>query len=125
MAGRTDSGSSITNVAATAPIATVSGVLSGKRTKDDDIARRVRAGRANNSTIRSIRGERAAHDVTNTIGLRSFPTPPGTVRRATARRNRPDHRRGSQQLLLGIGHAGSAWAERIESLIVTAINGRS
>ena len=45
MAGRTDSGSSITNVAATAgvSIATVSRVLSGKRGKDDDIARRVRA----------------------------------------------------------------------------------
>ena len=44
MAGRTDSGSSITNVAATAgvSIATVSRVLSGKRGKDDDIARRVR-----------------------------------------------------------------------------------
>ena len=43
MAGRTDSGSSITNVAATAgvSIATVSRVLSGKRGKDDDIARRV------------------------------------------------------------------------------------
>lgn len=54
MAGRTDSGSSITNVAATAgvSIATVSRVLSGKRGKDDDIARRVREA-ANNSAIQS------------------------------------------------------------------------
>ena len=44
MAGRADGGSSITNVAAMADvsIATVSRVLSGKRGKDDDIARRVR-----------------------------------------------------------------------------------
>ena len=43
MAGKTNS--SITNVAALAnvSIATVSRVLSGKRDKDDDIARRVRA----------------------------------------------------------------------------------
>ena len=45
MAGRNESNRSITNVAALAnvSIATVSRVLSGKRTKDDDIARRVRA----------------------------------------------------------------------------------
>ena len=48
--------SSITNVAALAnvSIATVSRVLSGKRTKDDDIARRVRAAAAHSITIRSI-----------------------------------------------------------------------
>ena len=47
-ASATSANSSITNVAALAnvSIATVSRVLSGKRTKDDDIARRVRAAAA-------------------------------------------------------------------------------
>ena len=45
MAGKNERSSSITNVAALAnvSIATVSRVLSGKRGKNDDIARRVRA----------------------------------------------------------------------------------
>ncbi|HAK71969.1 MAG TPA: LacI family transcriptional regulator, partial [Bifidobacterium sp.] len=71
MAGRNDGSSSITNVAALADvsIATVSRVLSGKRAKDDDIARRVRAaakqlGYAVNYAASSLRS-----DTTKTIGL--------------------------------------------------------
>ena len=48
MAGRNEINRSITNVAALANVsnATVSRVLSGKRTKDADLARRVRAAAA-------------------------------------------------------------------------------
>ena len=62
MAGRTDSGSSITNVAATAgvSIATVSRVLSGKRGKDDDIARRVREAAKHSAIPSTTRRARCA-----------------------------------------------------------------
>ena len=71
MAGRTDSGSSITNVAATAgvSIATVSRVLSGKRGKDDDIARRVRAAAEQLGYSVNYAASALRSDVTNTIGL--------------------------------------------------------
>ena len=71
MAGRTDSGSSITNVAATAgvSIATVSRVLSGKRGKDDDIARRVREAAKQLGYSVNYAASALRSDVTKTIGL--------------------------------------------------------
>ena len=72
MAGRTDSGSSITNVAATAgvSIATVSRVLSGKRGKDDDIARRVREAAKQLGYSVNYAASALRSDVTKTIDHR-------------------------------------------------------
>ena len=81
MAGRTDSGSSITNVAATAgvSIATVSRVLSGKRGKDDDIARRVREAAKQLGYSVNYAASALRSDVTKTIGL-VIPSAGGTHR---------------------------------------------
>ena len=69
MAGKTNS--SITNVAALAnvSIATVSRVLSGKRDKDDDIARRVRAAAEQLNYSVNYAASALRSDVTNAIGL--------------------------------------------------------
>mgnify|MGYP002198307870 FL=1 len=63
--------SSITNVAAMAhvSIATVSRVLSGKRTKDDDIARRVRAAAHSLNYSVNFAASALRSTVTRTIGL--------------------------------------------------------
>ena len=70
-ASATSANSSITNVAALAnvSIATVSRVLSGKRTKDDDIARRVRAAAAHLNYSVNYAASALRSTVTNTIGL--------------------------------------------------------
>ena len=70
-ASATSTNSSITNVAALAnvSIATVSRVLSGKRTKDDDIARRVRAAAAHLNYSVNYAASALRSTVTNTIGL--------------------------------------------------------
>ena len=70
MAGRADGGSSITNVAAMAnvSIATVSRVLSGKRSKDDDIARRVREAAKQLGYSVNYAASALRSDVTKTIG---------------------------------------------------------
>lgn len=124
MAGRTDNGSSITNVAALADvsIATVSRVLSGKRGKDDDIARRVRKaakqlGYSVNYAASSLRS-----DVTKTVGL-VIPSATEAFCAQLLDEIEPTIDVESQQLLLGIGATQQAQEERIESLVKRHVDG--
>ena len=124
MAGRTDGGSSITDVAALSnvSIATVSRVLSGKRTKDDDIARRVRqaAQRLNYSVNYAASALRS--DVTNTIGL-VIPSATEPFSAQLLDEIEPTIDVESQQLLLGIGATQEAQEERITSLADRHVDG--
>ena len=114
MAGRTDSGSSITNVAATAgvSIATVSRVLSGKRGKDDDIARRVREAAKQLGYSVNYAASALRSDVTKTIGL-VIPSATEPFAAQLLDEIEPTIDTESQQLLLGIGATQEAQAERI------------
>ena len=116
--------SSITNVAAMAhvSIATVSRVLSGKRTKDDDIARRVRAAAEElnysvNYAASSLRGA-----ATNTIGL-VIPAATDHFSAGLLDELEPVIDMERQQLLLGIGNEQHTQDERIESLVARKVDG--
>ena len=124
MAGRTDSGSSITNVAATAgvSIATVSRVLSGKRGKDDDIARRVREAAKQLGYSVNYAASALRSDVTKTIGL-VIPSATEPFSAQLLDEIEPTIDTESQQLLLGIGATQEAQAERIESLANRHVDG--
>ena len=124
MAGRTDSGSSITNVAATAgvSIATVSRVLSGKRGKDDDIARRVREAAKQLGYSVNYAASALRSDVTKTIGL-VIPSATEPFAAQLLDEIEPTIDTESQQLLLGIGATQEAQAERIESLANRHVDG--
>ncbi|HAH53127.1 LacI family DNA-binding transcriptional regulator [Bifidobacterium sp. UBA6881] len=124
MAGRNDGSSSITNVAALADvsIATVSRVLSGKRAKDDDIARRVRAaakqlGYAVNYAASSLRS-----DTTKTIGL-VIPSATEPFSAQLLDEIEPIIDNDSRQLLLGIGGTRQQQENRIESLAGRNVDG--
>ena len=95
--------SSITDVAALARVskATVSRVLSGRRTKDDNIAKRVRdaAEQLNyqaNSAASALRS-----DTTNTIGL-IMPGPTDPLAARLLAELEPEVNRSGRQLLLGL-----------------------
>ena len=105
-ASATSANSSITNVAALAnvSIATVSRVLSGKRTKDDDIARRVRAAAAHLNYSVNYAASALRSTVTNTIGL-VIPTANDPFCAQLLDEIEPVIDVDSQQLLLGIGGA--------------------
>ena len=124
MAGRTDSGSSITNVAATAgvSIATVSRVLSGKRGKDDDIARRVREAAKQLGYSVNYAASALRSDVTKTIGL-VIPSATEPFSAQLLDEIEPTIDTESQQLLLSIGATQEAQAERIESLANRHVDG--
>ena len=124
MAGRTDSGSSITNVAATAgvSIATVSRVLSGKRGKDDDIARRVREAAKQLGYSVNYAASALRSDVTKTIGL-IIPSATEPFAAQLLDEIEPTIDTESQQLLLSIGATQEAQAERIESLANRHVDG--
>ena len=116
--------SSITNVAAMAhvSIATVSRVLSGKRTKDDDIARRGRAAAEElnysvNYAASSLRGA-----ATNTIGL-VIPSATDHFSAGLLDELEPVIDMERQQLLLGIGNEQHTQDERIESLVARKVDG--
>ena len=116
--------SSITNVAAMAhvSIATVSRVLSGKRTKDDDIARRVRAAAEElnysvNYAASSLRGA-----ATTTIGL-VIPSATDHFSAGLLDELEPVIDMERQQLLLGIGNEQHTQDERIESLVARKVDG--
>ena len=115
-ASATSANSSITNVAALAnvSIATVSRVLSGKRTKDDDIARRVRAAAAHLNYSVNYAASALRSTVTNTndpfcAQLLDEIEPVIDV--------------DSQQLLLGIGGDQATQIQRIESLVDRHVDG--
>ena len=116
--------SSITNVAALAnvSIATVSRVLSGKRTKDDDIARRVRAAAAHLNYSVNYAASALRSTVTNTIGL-VIPTANDPFCAQLLDEIEPIIDVDSQQLLLGIGGDQATQIQRIESLVDRHVDG--
>lgn len=116
--------SSITNVAALAnvSIATVSRVLSGKRTKDDDIARRVRAAAAHLNYSVNYAASALRSTVTNTIGL-VIPTANDPFCAQLLDEIEPVIDVDSQQLLLGIGGDQATQIQRIESLMDRHVDG--
>lgn len=109
-------GTSITNVAALADvsIATVSRVLSGRRTKDDDIARRVRkAAHELNYSVNSA-ASALRSDVSNTIALSMLATSTlmaASVVTAVSEAASTAH----MQLLLGIDGTAAAQHRRIKT----------
>ena len=123
-ASATSANSSITNVAALAnvSIATVSRVLSGKRTKDDDIARRVRAAAAHLNYSVNYAASALRSTVTNTIGL-VIPTATDPFCAQLLDEIEPVIDVDSQQLLLGIGNEQHTQDERIESLVARKVDG--
>ena len=116
--------SSITNVAALAnvSIATVSRVLSGKRTKDDDIARRVRAAAAHLNYSVNYAASALRSTVTNTIGL-VIPTATDPFCAQLLDAIEPVIDVDSRQLLLGIGGDQATQVQRIESLVDRHVDG--
>ena len=124
MAGRNESNRSITNVAALAnvSIATVSRVLSGKRTKDDDIARRVRAAAEQLNYSVNYAASALRSTITNTIGL-VIPSATETFSAQLLDEIEPTIDVDSQQLLLGIGPNQAAQGERIASLVARHVDG--
>ena len=123
-ASATSANSSITNVAALAnvSIATVSRVLSGKRTKDDDIARRVRAAAAHLNYSVNYAASALRSTVTNTIGL-VIPTATDPFCAQLLDEIEPVIDVDSQQLLLGIGGDQDTQIQRIESLVDRHVDG--
>jgi LacI family transcriptional regulator len=124
MAGRNESNRSITNVAALAnvSIATVSRVLSGKRTKDDDIARRVRAAAEQLDYSVNYAASALRSTITNTIGL-IIPSATETFSAQLLDEIEPTIDVDSQQLLLGIGADQEAQGERMASLVARHVDG--
>ncbi|MBW3093481.1 LacI family DNA-binding transcriptional regulator [Bifidobacterium sp. 82T10] len=118
------SSASITNVAALANVstATVSRVLSGKRAKDDDIARRVRAAAEELNYSVNYAASALRSDVTNTIGL-IIPSATDPLSAQLLDELEPLTDVNSQQLLLGIGATQEKQEERIESLIARNVDG--
>ncbi|RSX53609.1 LacI family transcriptional regulator [Bifidobacterium goeldii] len=116
--------SSITNVAAKAnvSIATVSRVLSGKRTKDDDIARRVRAAAEELNYSVNYAASSLRSDTSNTIGL-IIPSATDPLSAHLLDELEPTIDVDSQQLLLGIGQTQEIQEERIESLAARNVDG--
>ena len=116
--------SSITDVAALARVskATVSRVLSGCRTKDDNIAKRVRdaAEQLNyqaNSAASALRS-----DTTNTIGL-IMPGPTDPLAARLLAELEPEVNRSGRQLLLGLGDDQRTQTERIEAMLARRVDG--
>ncbi|TPF85478.1 LacI family transcriptional regulator [Bifidobacterium sp. UTCIF-37] len=116
--------SSITNVAALARVskATVSRVLSGQRTKDDDIARRVRdaAEKLNYSANSAASALRS--DTTNTIGL-VMPDPSSPIASRMLAELDPISNGDNKQLLIGIGDDLSTQEERVSAMLMRRIDG--
>ena len=122
MAGKTNS--SITNVAALAnvSIATVSRVLSGKRGKDDDIARRVRAAAEQLNYSVNYAASALRSDVTNAIGL-VIPSATDSFSAQLLDEIEYASDANEQQLMIGIGNDQTTQIDRIESLVSRHVDG--
>ena len=122
MAGKTNS--SITNVAALAnvSIATVSRVLSGKRDKDDDIARRVRAAAEQLNYSVNYAASALRSDVTNAIGL-VIPSATDSFSAQLLDEIEYASDANEQQLMIGIGNDQTTQIDRIESLVSRHVDG--
>lgn len=115
---------SIANVAAVANVstATVSRVLSGRRTKDDDIARRVRKAAADLNYSVNLAASALRSDVTNTIGVIATSLTDPFAAAFIDHFEPAAHARG-KQLLLSISDNPTSQAERIQTLIKRKIDG--
>ncbi|WEV42113.1 LacI family DNA-binding transcriptional regulator [Bifidobacterium sp. ESL0682] len=122
---RSDSpNNSITEVAALAEVstATVSRVLSGRRNKDDDIARRVRDAAEKlhysaNSAASSLRS-----DITNTLGV-VIPSPIDAFSAQLLSKLEPKAREDGKYILASMGETAKEQGECIDSLIARGVDG--
>lgn len=116
--------SSITDVAALAEVstATVSRVLSGRRTKDDDISRRVHAAARKLNYSVNYAASSLRSDVTNTIGL-LIPSATDHFSARLLDALEPVVDTDNRQLLLAIGTTQQLQADRIESLAARHVDG--
>lgn len=116
--------SSILEVATLAQVstATVSRVLSGRRTKDDDIARRVRRAAADLDYSVNYAASALRSDVTNTIGL-VIPSATDSFSAGLLDELEPTIDGGSRQLLLGIGADEAMQTDRIDALCSRKVDG--
>ncbi|MCI1832930.1 MAG: LacI family transcriptional regulator [Bifidobacterium sp.] len=116
--------SSITDVAALANVstATVSRVLTGRRTKDDDIARRVR--KAANQLNYSVNYAASAlrSDVTNTLGI-VMPDPLTPLSSHLLSRFEAAANDAGKQLLVALGADESTQRSRIDTLVSRKADG--
>lgn len=118
------SSSSITNVAALAQVskATVSRVLSGQRTKDDDIARRVREAAEKLNYSANSAASALRSDTTNTIGLVLPNTTDPLAARMLAALD-PVTADEGKQLLVGIGGDLRTQQDRVANMLTRRIDG--
>lgn len=116
--------SSILEVATLANVstATVSRVLSGRRTKDDDIAQRVRKAAAELNYSVNYAASALRSDVTNTIGL-VIPSATDAFSAGLLDALEPVVDSDGRQLLLGIGASEATQADRIEALCSRKVDG--
>ena len=119
-----NSPSSILEVATLANVstATVSRVLSGRRTKDDDIAQRVRKAAAELNYSVNYAASALRSDVTNTIGL-VIPSATDAFSAGLLDALEPVVDSDGRQLLLGIGASEATRADRIEALCSRKVDG--
>ncbi|KFI54479.1 LacI family DNA-binding transcriptional regulator [Bifidobacterium callitrichos] len=115
---------SIVEVATLADVstATVSRVLSGRRTKDDEIAARVRKAAAELNYSVNYAASALRSDVTNTIGL-VIPTASDNFSAGLLDALEPIVDDDSRQLLLGIGADEATQIDRIDALCSRKVDG--
>ena len=118
------SSASIVNVAAIANVstATVSRVLSGKRTKDDDIARRVRAAAHSLNYSVNFAASALRSTVTRTIGL-IVPSVQDPFSARLIDTLEPLVNRSGRQLALSVGRTPEVQKERIVLMAARHVDG--
>ncbi|MBW3080977.1 LacI family DNA-binding transcriptional regulator [Bifidobacterium saguinibicoloris] len=116
--------SSITDVAAMARVskATVSRVLSGQRTKEDDIARRVRDAAEKLNYAANPAASALRSDTTNAIGL-VIPDPATPLASRMLAALDPEVNGAGKQLLVGVGDDLSIQEERVAAMLARHVDG--
>ncbi|WEV69248.1 LacI family DNA-binding transcriptional regulator [Bifidobacterium sp. ESL0775] len=115
---------SITEVAALAKVstATVSRVLSGRRKKDDDIARRVRDAAEKLHYSANPAASSLRSDITNTLGV-VVPSPIDTFSSQLLSKLEPRAREDGKYILASMGETADEQSECIDSLIARGVDG--
>lgn len=122
---QTDSpNNSITEVAALANVstATVSRVLSGRRKKNDDIAKRVRNAAEKLHYSANPAASSLRSDVTNTLGV-VIPSPIDTFSSQLLSKLEPQAREEGKYILTGLGETAEEQRECIKSFITRGVDG--
>lgn len=123
-ASETGTNNSITNVAALAHVstATVSRVLTGRRTKDDDISRRVKKAAEQLNYSVNYAASALRSDKTNTIGL-VLPDPITPLISRLLSFLEPAAGEIGKQLLVTLGSDGQTQRNRVETLVSRRVDG--